>query len=298
MFSKELVIFFIVFLAAAAAGIIWPAPSRYLNPIMAPAMMTILFLSFLKISPQMVWEAMKQYPGRLSLLVVIKLIILPVAVYALAIRLVPDYALGLLLLAGVSTAVSAPFFVQLVGGNMALVLVMAVVTSVLVPFSLPAVVKLMAGHRIVFDPLAMIRFLAAIVFLPLAAAALCRRILPIAARWLEAHSFVVSLPFFAVINLAVFGRYAPIMRARLDHLAVGTILICVLSGLAAAAGLAVLRSSPGPDRIASAASLAWVNNVLVIILAVELNEPTAALLSTLYMFPFLFLMFPLARLRR
>jgi len=233
----------------------------------------------------------------LGLLVVIKLIILPVGVYTLALWLAPDYALGLLLLAGVSTAVSAPFFVQLVGGNLALVLVMAVATTILVPFSLPAVVKLMAGHRIVFDPLQMVRFLSAIVFLPLAAAALCRRILPRAVHWLEAHSFIISIPFFAAINLAVFGRYAPVMRARLDHLAMAMVLVFILSGLTTAIGLAVLRSSPGPDRIASAASLAWVNNVLVIILAVELNEPTAALLSTLYMFPFFVLLFPLAKLR-
>ena len=133
--------------ASMAVGTLWSEPFSYLTPVMAPGLMIVLFLSFLKVFPKDVWAALKLYPARLSLLVVIKLIVLPVGVYALAVRLAPDYAFGLFLLAGTSTAVASPFMTQIIRGNVAFVLVMAVATTLLVPFSLPALIGFLAGER-------------------------------------------------------------------------------------------------------------------------------------------------------
>jgi len=283
---------------SVAVGSVWPEPFSYLGPIMAPGLMIILFLSFLKVFPQDVWAALKIYPARLGLLVVIKLIILPVGVYTLALWLVPDYALGLLLLAGTSTAVASPFLTQIVGGNVAFVLVMAVTTTILVPFSLPAVVGVLAGEEVGFDPLTMIRTLALLVFAPLAAAGVIRRVRPLLAVWLAERSFQVSLPLIAAITLAVFGLYAPMLRANLNELVVAVALDALLCALLAVVGAGLLWKSPLPDRIASIASLAFINDVLIVILAIQIDQPRAAVMAALNTFPFFGLMLVLGRMRR
>ena len=76
----------------------------------------------------------------------LKLFLLPALIYPLAVRFFPEYALGLLLLAGVSTGVSAPFFAALVGAHIPLVLLLTVATSIVLPVTLPFMAKLLAGQ--------------------------------------------------------------------------------------------------------------------------------------------------------
>ena len=77
--------------------------------------MGLLFLAFLKVDPPTIWETLWRYPVKLTLLVLTKLVILPCIVYLRWPKIIPDYALGVLLLAGVSTGLSAAFFAGLVG---------------------------------------------------------------------------------------------------------------------------------------------------------------------------------------
>jgi predicted Na+-dependent transporter len=108
-----------------------PEPSNIL-------MMVMLFLAFVKISPAdvgralmsnwagMIWGSSASPGGRTGTW----RIGLPLAWY-------PPLALPILLLAGASTGVSSPFFTSLCRGNISYCLVMAVVTSLILPISLP-----------------------------------------------------------------------------------------------------------------------------------------------------------------
>ena len=77
-----------------------------------------------------------------------KLVLLPVSVYFPVSLGVPTHALAALLVSGISTGVVAPFFSELVLANTSLVTVGMFLGSLLVPLTLPALVKILAGHAI------------------------------------------------------------------------------------------------------------------------------------------------------
>ena len=110
--------------------------------------MLLLFLSFLKIDFSALLDTSRDSLLRLATMASVKLIVLPTALYAIALFVMPDYAVPILLLSGISTGVVAPFLASLVAADVATVLRMVIVTSLAVPFSLPCLVKLLAGAEL------------------------------------------------------------------------------------------------------------------------------------------------------
>lgn len=221
---KDIILLAVVF-GSMAAGVAWPEVSSPLAVFLPSTLMGLLFLAFLKVYPPAIWHTLRRYPIKMTLLILTKLFLLPVAVYLLAIKFVPAYALGLLLLAGVSSGLSAPFFAGFVGADIPLVLAMTVVTTLLLPLTLPLIVKVLAGQEMHFDLFALARFMMTLIFVPLLASWFCRRWLPRATDWMEEHSYLISLVLFVIMNLGAFGLYAPFLRAH--H---AKVLVAVLVG--------------------------------------------------------------------
>jgi bile acid:Na+ symporter, BASS family len=71
---------------------------------------------------------------------IIKIVALPAGMYLLAYVVYEPFALPVLLLSGISTCLGAPFVVNLIGGQLSLVIRMIIVTSVAVSFVLPSIV--------------------------------------------------------------------------------------------------------------------------------------------------------------
>ncbi len=294
--TRRDVFLFLAILGSLAAGALWPRPAARLAPAMPWILMAFLFLAFLRVEVRGVWETLRRYPGRLVFLAFFKLIVLPLLVSPVVAQAAPAYRLGAVLLAGVSTGLSAPFFTGLVGGDIGLVLVMTVVTTLLLPLTLPLMTALLAGAALTVDLGRLVAVLAALIFAPLAAAAIARRWLPGLCRGLLRRSFPLSLALLAGLNLAAAGLYTPFVLENRGHLAVAAALSTVLGSLWAAAGVLVFRGTPPPERVAAAGSLGWINNALVIVLGSYLGDPLAALLATLYLLPFYGLIWPLGRL--
>lgn len=295
--TKDIVLLLVVF-SSMGSGLSWPQETGRLAPFLNWLLMLMLFLAFLKIFPQAIWGTVRQHPYYLIILLIIKLIILPVIIFCLAVKIVPVYALGLLMLAGVSTGVSAPFFTGVVGGNIPLVLVMTVVTSILLPFSMPLMVKLLAGRDLSIDLIHLGRLIGVIIFVPLLAAGLTRRLLPRLTDWLEERSYYLSLTLIGLINLGSFGNFAPFFRVHQDQLVISLLLSSGLAVVLAATGALMFWFRPPPQRVAAAAALGWINNVLVIVLGNDLNDPFTSILAALYLIPFHLLIVPLSQLSK
>ena len=285
-------------LGSLMAGLAWPEFTAPLAAHLKWYLMALLFLSFLKIYPRDVWENLKKFPARLALLGGIKLILLPALAYPLARMIAPEYALAALMLTGTSTGVTAPFLCSLVGGNAAFVLVMATVTNLLLPVTLPLMVRLLAGRQLNFDLWELAMFLAFIVFAPLAAVSLSRRIVPGFIRALDRISFPLSLVPFILVNLGTFGRYGPYLRARPEEMLHSLLLSTLLILLTATAGAVIFARRDGPDRAAGAASLAWINNVVIIVVGASIGDAPSSLLSAFYLIPFYPTVVPMSWLAR
>ena len=132
---KDIVLLLVVF-SSMAAGVTWPGETRFLGAYLSWILMGLLFLAFLKVVPPSIWETLRRYPSKLAMLIMTKLILLPCIIYLVMAKVIPAYALGMLLLAGVSTGLSASFFAGLVGASIPLVLAMTVLTTLLLPVTL------------------------------------------------------------------------------------------------------------------------------------------------------------------
>ena len=228
----------------------------------------------------------------------VKIILLPVAVYYLFLWVLPDYAVGALLLTGISTGVVAPFISGLVGANSALVLVLVVVTSPLVPFTLPVLVKLLSTQAMTISLMDMIRILALVVFVPAVVVEILRRIGPGVLTAIDRRRFPISLAVFAMINLAVFSQYSEYFHQKPVTIAVATGVASILAAVYLATGIALTWRRPLEDQLAAAVSMGNMNNVLVIVFAARFFSPLEPTLAAMYMFPFFGLIVPLRIYRR
>jgi BASS family bile acid:Na+ symporter len=294
---KDIILLLVVF-GCMAAGVAWPEVTSPLGPFLSWTLMGLLFLAFLKVYPPAIWHTLRRYPVKMTLLVLTKLIILPGLVYLLVMNLIPDYGLALLLLAGVSTGLSAAFFSGLVGADIPLVLAMTVVTTLVLPLTLPLIVKVLVGRDIHFDLFGLARFMMTLIFVPLVASLVFRRWLPRASDWLEEHSYLISLILFAAMNLGAFGLYSPFLRAHQQQVVVSVLVGSGLGALMAGTGLILFKSSPPLERVAAAGALGWINNVLVIVLGNYFNDPLTSVVAALYLIPYYVLIIPLSHLTR
>ena len=127
-------------------GIGLPEFGRIFAPYPLYFMMFQLFFSFLKIDFLQVFNEARKKAFILFILCFFKLCIIPIILFFLTQTLWPEYAVPVLLLSGISTGVVAPFISGLLGASTLLVLMMVVVSSLLAPFSLPALVSLLVGQ--------------------------------------------------------------------------------------------------------------------------------------------------------
>ncbi|MCL5124080.1 MAG: bile acid:sodium symporter, partial [Deltaproteobacteria bacterium] len=138
---KNDVILLMVILFSSTIAIFKPNVCSPLQPYPLYLMMLLMFMSFLKINFSSLLDTSLESLYRLILQVVVKLVILPAILYWITSLLLPEFATPVLLLSGISTGVVAPFIATLFETDVAQVLRMVVVTSLLAPFSLPVVLK-------------------------------------------------------------------------------------------------------------------------------------------------------------
>lgn len=289
---RDIILLAVVF-SSMAAGICCPQIFAFLQPYPLYCLMILFFMSFLSIRLDEVWEALRQASLSILSLIVLKMVVLPLILYGLFLRVMPEYAVAALLLTAVSTGVVAPFMSNLVGGNSARVLVVTVITSILVPFSLPAVVELVLSKSVNLSFQDMFRVLALAIFVPIAAVQVLRRLAP---HWLDAanrRSYPVNLVMFALINLGVFSKYAGIFYSAPTLIAEAALVGVILSAVYSAAGILFFRGRPVEDRVAGAVMLAHMNNVLLIVFASQFFGPKEIMAAAMYILPFFALVLPL-----
>ena len=293
MFRLNDVILLLVIFSSMIGGILLPRFGSVFQPYPLYLMMFLLFLSFLSIKIDTVWQTIQHSSRAVLWLSLLKLIILPTAVYFLFRIFYPSYAVAVLLLTGISTGVVAPFISSLVQANGPLVLVIVVISSLMVPLTLPALVEFLVGQTIEISFVGMVRMLCLIVFVPILAVELFRRLIPGLLESLMKWRFPVSLIIFAVINLGVFSKYAGFFQQNPLIIMEATLVAFILGGIYLLVGFLVSWKESVKNQLSSIICLGNVNNVLVIVFASEFFGPLEPTLSAMYMIPFFGLILPL-----
>jgi len=290
---------FAVAMAGIAGGVFLPGPAGVLSPLVLPMMMGILFLSFIRLRLDHLTGIRWPDLAELGVLTLLKLAILPAGLWALARVFWPDQALSVLLLSGVSTGVTAPFFAGIIRADVSRVLQLTVVTSVLVPFTLPALVRLLLGADLHISFWHMARLLLLVIFVPLGLTLVGRRFAPRVLDLIDRRAYPISLAMFFLINAGVFSAQSDFLRRQgwaVLAAALGASLLGVIYVLAGLIyGLVRQRTT---RALTGAASLGFINNVLVIVFAAKFFGDQGPLLAAMYMIPFFGLLVPLGWLGR
>jgi BASS family bile acid:Na+ symporter len=284
-------------LSSIFVGIIRPDYGKPFQPYPIYCTMVLLFFAFLHIRLGVLLDLVKTSILDLGYWVFLKLILLPSVAFFAFRFIFPKYAFAALLLSGVSSGAASPFFAGFVEANISVVIAIVVVTSTLVPFTLPTLVHILGGKYMNISLLSMYRLLGLVIFCPLIIAEILKRFAPNPAARLSKAQYSLSVIMFVITNLGVFSRYAPFL---LDKPA--TILIClgvsmVLAVGYFAAGLLFSIGRPLPYRLSLIISFAMMNNVLAIVLASEFFSHLEATVAAVYTIPFFGLIVPL-RIRR
>jgi BASS family bile acid:Na+ symporter len=292
MFSPKDFLLLAVSFGSLLTGVLVPGAWVPLQPYPIVFMMLLLFLSFLSIRISQIWETARQFPLRIAGLLLFRMILFPVAI-ALLFRLVwPVYSLSALLLAGISTGAVAPFFAGLLQANMALVLVVVVASSVLVPFTLPPLVAFLFGHSMEIPLLHMMRLLVMVVFIPLAVAEVLKKAAPRAVDLIRGMQYPVSLILFAMTNLGVFSKFSDFFRQNIVILMTSISAAFLLGAIFVASGILMAWRWKLPDQLACAISLWIMNYILVIVFSAQFFSPLEPTVAALYTFPFYALVIP------
>lgn len=275
-----------VFYGSLCAGIVFPEASTVMSSSLKYLLMGLLFISFLKISLVDVIKALKNNWKGMIGGTVLRLIIAPALAYMTVNAIYPPLALPALLLGGVATGVSAPFFTSVCRGNISYTLVMAMVTSLLLPFTLPTMVRILSNSTIDYSLTSMALFLAAVIFIPLIAAFVLKHTAPGVIAPFNRNSYALSLIVIAGINFAALGRYVPYLKAHPGQIFYAVLCAVVLAPVMGGLGWFSARNCDFADRIAASGSQVWVNNMLIVALAVQIDLPLAATLGIMYLIPF------------
>jgi BASS family bile acid:Na+ symporter len=292
--SRNDLILIILAMAGIAGGVAFPGPSSFFSSFVIYFMMTILFLAFLTIDFKALVRIRGTELGKTAIWVVIKLVAMPLAVWLLCRWLAPSLALPALLLTGVSTGVTAPFFSNLLGADTTRVLQLTVITSLLVPISLPALVQMLAGAEMNIPYWHMVRMLLQVIFIPLAAAMVVKQFMPRLLDLLNRTRYWVSVTLFFIINLGVFSAYSSFIMARQAQVAYIALAAFLLAGFYIAWGLALgIISGRRLNGLTGAVGMTYINNVLIVVFAAEFFGPDAPLLAAAYLLPYFFMIIPL-----
>jgi bile acid:Na+ symporter, BASS family len=283
----------VVVISSMAVAIIFPDFCSFFQVVPVYCLIVNFSLSLLSIDLKDVWKALKGHSGQILAFTVMKLAILPVIMYFVFYFIAPQYALAALLLTGVSAGVVSPLISNMVRGNSSLVLVVVMITSALVPFTLPALIKVVVAKEVVISFFAMLKMLSIVIFIPIILVEIIRYLTPRLVAPIMKIQFPVSLLMFALINLGVFYRYAPFFKKEPSVIIMATVVTFLLAAIYCVAGIFFFRKGPVENQLAGAVMLANMNSVLVIVFSTEFFGPVEPLVAAMYTIPFYIIIIPL-----
>jgi bile acid:Na+ symporter, BASS family len=283
-----------VSLGGLAAGVLWPEFGLLITPWTVQLLMGQLFFSFLGVDFQALARLGRHDLLETGAVSTFKLFVLPVAMWAICTWLAPQWALSVLLLSGASTGVSAPFVATLLGVSPNRVLLTSVLTSSLVPITLPALISLLMGQHLEIPFSHMARLLAVIMLPPGVLVLGLKRFSPRLALQMDRLSVPVGLPLFFFTTLAIIAPFSGQITTHIDHVATSLGLATLLAVISTACGLGMSYLWPRRfDGLSAALGFTCVNNVLVAVFAARFFGADPTLLAVLYMFPYFLILLPM-----
>ncbi len=285
----------IVSFLAMIAGSFLPQLAGPLSPFPRLCLMVLLFLGFLSVGTEALFIHAKLIPGTVAGLVFARLLALPLLSFILFSLILPPFALGALLVGAASIGVVAPVFSIMVNADTALVLAGNLVSSLLLPFTLPLLLSLVNTGMNLLSPGSqhlptdlslsdMALSLCVTIILPFVVAFLTRKSAKVT-EYILKRQFPVAIVTVALSTTAIFSQYSEVLHQSPSLVLKALGAACLLGAVMMVGGLFLPRSMPPQRRLAFFISYGTMNNVLMLIVSIEFFSVTESLMAALYLIP-------------
>jgi len=294
-----------ILLAAIAVstviGILVPSFGIIFEPHLLVLLGLLLFLNLIKMDPQELGLQFKK-PIPIILFTGIKLLAIPLLLFAVTNMIYPSFAIPVLLLSGISTGLGAPFVINVFerSHQLPLVVGMIIASSIVVPVVLPSLVYFLVDIEKFHIPLVdMIILLAEALFLPLFAGWLVKSRAPNIAKKIETSSFTPSVVLISFLNLGIYAKFSNYFFSEFSF--VITMIIAAFSlffvyGLIGYFSSYILGKKDKSSRVAAFVTMSYINNTLVVVFASQFFGTEVAALAAFYNLAYYGLMVPLKKL--
>lgn len=194
-----------IVLIGLVAGLLAPGVFRVFHPWNTFLLQAIFFLSALRVD----FRELRSYgtDWKMHLLTDgFMLVGLPLAVYWPLSLVAPDWALAFLIALAGPTGMTIALIADFFGGKTTLALVIVLTTSLLAPFTIPAVMQLTIGQSVPIDAWGMLRSLAEAIILPFAVAWLFQRAAPKVVKQGDTLWRNLSVALFGILIASIVSK--------------------------------------------------------------------------------------------
>lgn len=185
--------YMVALVAAIAIGLLFPQIKVFArwNTLI---LQIVFFLSCLRLDLRSTKEYLKDWKF-IALATGMMLVGFPLVVWAAGLLWPTDLMFAIFLLAAMPIGMTAALLVELAGGKAAITMMLTVTTSLLAPFTIPIMTKLLYGTDVSVDALGMFKDLVLVIMVPFALSLFAR----FAAPKLTAKAIPKSKPFSIVL---------------------------------------------------------------------------------------------------
>ncbi|CAN5523540.1 hypothetical protein BH18THE1_BH18THE1_05210 [soil metagenome] len=287
--TKILLVLSFSILASTISGIVFPSLGEFFSPYILVILGLLLFLNLIQLNFQDLISTFKK-PKFLLILCITKVLVIPVTMYFVTNQIYPKYALSVLLLSGISTGLGAPFVTNYVGGKLSIVVGTVIVTSLVVPFILPALVYILYNTEFSIPVFDMILLLVISLIVPLVGSGIIKKYLPKVATSINKSSLPISIILMALINLAIFSKFSDYFYLEFTFVTTTTVIAFALFAVFAITGYLIMnlnnRGTSMKYKISGLIAISYVNNILVTVFAQQFFGSHVAALAAFYNMPY------------
>jgi BASS family bile acid:Na+ symporter len=288
--------FWVFLIIGIITGLIFPGNIDFLEILIKPFLMIMLFTVFLKADIIQVFQRMKNYK-QVLFLVIMYMIVIPLLFFLVIRPYNNQLAIGALLLVSMPAGVSAPVLTDILKGNTELAASIAITTSIVAPFSVPLLFWILKIDAISINPLGILIDLSIIIFIPLIVSQFAKKYFQ---KEIDSKShlfssinvFLLSFLVFSVMGAHREVIFSNSMVSILEKLGYVYLIFILLHVVGFSMGFTENRK----DRISTAVGAAYMNNGMAIVLAAIYFSPYVLVLAVLSEIPWNTLLGPFRKI--
>ncbi|MDP3244478.1 MAG: bile acid:sodium symporter [bacterium] len=283
--SNLLESYIFILIAAIVIGLLIPKQANLFFPFISLILSIIFFLASIKLDLSQFVTEIKN-AKIIIFLALFMMLVLPAFVYLVAKLFIPSYAFALLILTAMPVGMTAPLLTEVAGGRVSLALVFVVITSLIAPFSIPFVLKIITGEIVTLNFMDMFLRLAKIIFIPFFLAQIIRYFFHHKIKTSYWTLKPVSIILLGLLIAGVVANQAEVIKINLASFLPAIIIMSIYFLLMPYLMLFLTKKYEIGNRISIAVSVTFTNFTLGIYIAANFfPEPNIIIPTILSVLP-------------